>query len=89
MKKNLNTLLRDLEPIKFTIDEHVRDHWTLPLMFFSGIFETPACKDAGLRVALNLPECFKLGKVKWLAPSNIFQLKIDRHHEFVRSAINW
>jgi hypothetical protein len=61
-------LLKDLAPIKFPVDEpdeHVRDHWSLPTIFASGIFKGIACKDAGLRVALNLAECFKLGRVEW------------------------
>ena len=67
----------------------MRDHWTLPPIFMKGMFETPSCKDAGLRVALNLAECFDLGKVKWSgAPANIFQLKIDRHPGHLGSAIN-
>ena len=53
------------------------------------MFETAPCKDAGLRVALNLAECFELGKVQWSgAPANIFQLKIEIHPELLRSAIN-
>ena len=80
VKAKLNTLLRDLKPIRFTVDEHVRDHWTLPRMFLGGIFENPKCKDAGLRVALNLAECFNLGTVTWSGgPSlaNEFTLKIE------------
>jgi hypothetical protein len=60
--------LKELAPIKFPVDEpdeHVRDHWSLPTIFASGIFKGIACKDAGLRVALNLAECFKLGRVEW------------------------
>ena len=80
VKAKLNTLLRDLEPIPFTEDEHVRDHWTLPRMFLGGMFETNKCKDAGLRVALNLAECFNLGTVTWSGGSSLdneFTLKID------------
>ena len=70
VKAKLNTLLRDLEPIPFTEDEHVRDHWTLPRMFLGGI-ENPKCKDAGLRVALNLAECFNLCTVTWSGGSSL------------------
>ena len=80
VKVKLNTLLRDLEPIPFTEDEHVRDHWTLPRMFLRGMFETTKCKDAGLRVALNLAECFNLGTVTWSGGSSLdneFTLKIE------------
>ena len=89
VKHRLQAMLSAFEPVKFQVDEHVRDHWTLPPIFMNGIFVTNHCKDAGLRVALNLADCFKLGKVQWSgAPANIFQLKIDIHHEFLRSAIN-
>ena len=89
VKHRLQVMLRTLEPIKFKVDEHVRDHWTLPPIFVKGMFETAPCKDAGLRVALNLAECFELGKVKWSgAPANIFQLKIEIHTELLRPAIN-
>ena len=89
VKQRLQVILRTLEPVKFKVDEHVRDHWTLPPIFMKGMFEGVECKDAGLRVALNLAECFELGKVKWSgAPANLFQLKIDRQSEFLRSAIN-
>jgi len=89
VKHRIQVMLRTLEPIKFKVDEHVRDHWTLPPIFVKGMFETAPCKDAGLRVALNLAECFELGKVQWSgAPANIFQLKIEIHTELLRSAIN-
>ena len=84
VKTKLNTLLRDLKPIRFTVDEHVRDHRTLPRMFLGGIFENPKCKDAGLRVALNLAECFNLGTVTWSGGSSLdneFTLKIEVNPE--------
>jgi hypothetical protein len=65
VKHRLQVMLSTFEPVKSKLDEHVRDHWTLPPIFMKGMFETPSCKDAGLRVALNLAECFKLGWVSW------------------------
>ena len=68
VKIKVEAMLRALEPIKFPVDEpgeHVRDHWTLPTIYIDGIFKSVECKDAGLRVALNLAECFKLGSVEW------------------------
>ena len=85
-------MIKNLAPIKFPVDEegeHVREHWSLPIIYADGIFKSVPCKDAGLRVALNLAECFNLGNVKWSgAPANIFQLKIEIHTELLRPAIN-
>ena len=58
---------------------HVREHWTLPTIYADGIFKSVPCKDAGLRVALNLTECFQLGLVSWSGEAkliNEFKLKI-------------
>ena len=80
VKAKLTDLLRNLSPIPFTADEHVRDHWTLPSIFLKGMFEDDACKDAGLRVALNLAECINLGKVEWTGRAectNQFKLRIE------------
>ena len=80
-KQKVNAMLRDLAPVKFTVheDEYIRDTYTLPHLFSQGMFKSLACKNAGLRVALNLAECFKLGRVEWSgAPQlmNEFKLRI-------------
>jgi hypothetical protein len=74
-------MLKVLAPIKFTVheDEDVRDTYSLPHIYSQGMFTSLACKNAGLRVALNLAECFKLGRVEWSgAPRlmNEFKLRI-------------
>ena len=61
-------MIKNLAPIKFHGDEEgerVREHWSLPIIYADGIFKSVPCKDAGLRVALNLAECFQLGWVSW------------------------
>ena len=80
VKAKLTDLLRNLEPIPFVEEEHVRYHWTCPPLFLGGVFEKDTSKDAGLRVALNLAECFNLGKVEWtgrVSMTNQFKLRID------------
>ena len=75
-------MIKILAPIKFTVDEeggHVREHWTLPIIYSDGIFNSFPCKDAGLRVALNLAECIQLGLVSWSGEAkliNEFKLQI-------------
>ena len=61
-------MIKNLAPIVFPVDEegeHVREHWSLPNIYVDGMFKSVECKDAGLRVALNLAECFQLGSVEW------------------------
>ena len=68
----------------------MRDHWTLPLMFLRGVFESNACKDAGLRVALNMAECFNLGKVELtgrVSMTNQFKLRIEVPPKRLQSTI--
>ena len=90
VKAKLTDLLRDLKPIPFVEDEHVRDHWTCPLLFLGGVFHKEPSKNAGLRVALNLAECFNLGKVEWtgrVSMTNQFKLRIDGPPKSLQSAI--
>ena len=56
MRQKVNAMLKELAPVKFTVheDEHMRDTYTLPHVYSHGMFEGLACKNAGLRVALNL-----------------------------------
>ena len=90
VKAKLTDLLRNLKPIPFEMDEHVRDHWTCQLLFLGGVFDKEPSKNAGLRVALNLAECFNLGKVEWtgrVGCLNHFKLRIDGPPKSLQSAI--
>ena len=90
VKAKLTDLLRNLSPIPFVEDEHVRDHWTCPPLFLGGVFEKDLSKDAGLRVALNLAECFNLGKVEWTGRvhgTNQFKLRIEGPPKSLQSTI--
>ena len=77
-----------MEGLPFETEEGMERPWTVPAAFLGSVFQHDVSFDYVLPYAVNLAECFNLGKVEWTGrkdASNHFTVKISTEPKLLQT----